>query len=233
MTPTARTPANAPGPFYVAANECISCGAPEAEAPGLIRFDEAHQSCYFYRQPVGPDETYRALSAMAVCCVGALRYADSETDILRRLARLQLTAQCDTPTRPSRSVPLTIVTFADRLHDAVGDETLVLVANKVAKALATVAPHVQVSSPTLQPKTLQASFGYTTAAKVGDGITVGRANDGTGRWLIVVTPHGPSFLGFAGALIDDALRSLPEISDRRWYSPAAWAGSRQWESFPL
>ena len=52
------------GDFYVAKGECITCGAPEAEAPDLMAFDEAAGSCYFGRQPSTPIEVqagYRAV----------------------------------------------------------------------------------------------------------------------------------------------------------------------------
>ena len=34
------TSSNVSGDFYVAKDECMGCGAPEAEAPDLIAFDE-------------------------------------------------------------------------------------------------------------------------------------------------------------------------------------------------
>jgi len=52
-----RTPLNAPGPFFTEKDCCISCRAPEAEAPDLMAFDEEGSSCYFRRQPVTPDES--------------------------------------------------------------------------------------------------------------------------------------------------------------------------------
>src|SRR5215217_5795088 len=50
-------PANAPGPFYSENDGCISCGAPNAEAPDLMGWYEerrgGHTSshCIFRRQP--------------------------------------------------------------------------------------------------------------------------------------------------------------------------------------
>jgi len=46
-----RTPSIAPGPFYVVKDQCISCGAPEMEAPMLMARDDVNCSCYFRRQP--------------------------------------------------------------------------------------------------------------------------------------------------------------------------------------
>ena len=44
-------------------HECISCGAPEFEARGLMAYDEEHSSCFFVRQPANPEEEYRAIRA--------------------------------------------------------------------------------------------------------------------------------------------------------------------------
>lgn len=59
---------------YVLKNSCITCGAPEAEAPDLMAFDERETSCYFRRQPIISDETYRAIRAVRVSCCEAVRY---------------------------------------------------------------------------------------------------------------------------------------------------------------
>ena len=61
--PKEATPSNAPGDFYVAKDECIACLAPEGEAPDLMGFDEAENSCFFRRQPATPDKLDRPRSA--------------------------------------------------------------------------------------------------------------------------------------------------------------------------
>jgi hypothetical protein len=70
-----RTPKNAHGSFCVFKDECISCRAKiEAEAPGLMAYDEDHSSCFFERQPTTPEEEYRAIRAVWASCCGAVRY---------------------------------------------------------------------------------------------------------------------------------------------------------------
>ena len=51
---------NAHGPFYVANGECISCGAPELEAPLLMSHDQTGH-CFFVRQPGSTEETNAAI----------------------------------------------------------------------------------------------------------------------------------------------------------------------------
>jgi hypothetical protein len=229
-----RTPANVEGPFYVQADQCTACGAPEAEAPALIRFDDVHQSCFFYRQPADAEDTYRAISAVAVCCVRALRYGGSDPDILRRLARLHLVSQCDSSTRAQSVEPLSIVTFSDAAHPADTKSRLIGVSETVATALAAVAPHLTVSTPEAPADADVISFSYSWTSSVpGHDVAVSSADDGTARWCVTVTREGAPLLDWAGGSIDDALRTIREFKDRRWYSPREWAGSRKWEPYPL
>ena len=86
--PVTRTPSNVPGPFYVAMDQCITCMAPEGEAPDLMAFDAVAESCYFKRQPVTPDEIDRAIRAVGVACCGALGYAGNDPIVLARFRAL-------------------------------------------------------------------------------------------------------------------------------------------------
>src|SRR5215471_1998896 len=80
---------NAPGPFLVHDGECITCRAPEAQAPDLMAHDEERGHCYFARQPSTPDETERACRAVWVSCCGAVQYEGSDPEILERVSALQ------------------------------------------------------------------------------------------------------------------------------------------------
>ena len=92
-------PENAPGPFYVKRDYCITCCLPEAEAPELVGFTdslplrESHR--YFARQPATPAETDSAIAAVCVCCCGALRYRGKDAGILSRLEQAGYRDQCD------------------------------------------------------------------------------------------------------------------------------------------
>jgi hypothetical protein len=86
---------NAPGPFYVANGECISCKAPEHAAPTLMGYEKAPDGktghCFFKKQPVGDEETRQAICAVQVACCAALRYAGNHPAILQELG----SEQCD------------------------------------------------------------------------------------------------------------------------------------------
>jgi hypothetical protein len=87
MADRERTPLNAPGPFYTEEDVCMSCGAPEAEAPDLMAFDAERGSCYFRRQPATPDELAQAIQAVCVACCHGVHYAGNDAEVLAELQR--------------------------------------------------------------------------------------------------------------------------------------------------
>ena len=91
-------PHNAPGPFYVVEDSCITCEAPESEAPDLMSHDAPdypHNShCYFKKQPETPAELDRAIMAVRVSCCGAVRYAGNNPNVLVRLAGSPSSPEC-------------------------------------------------------------------------------------------------------------------------------------------
>ncbi|PXY43586.1 hypothetical protein [Flavobacterium hydrophilum] len=89
----ARHELNASGDFYVEKNGCTLCGAPEAEAEGLIGHSE--NGCYFIRQPQTEEEIEQAINAIAVSCVSAVRYGGTDQKIIKRLYELDLATECD------------------------------------------------------------------------------------------------------------------------------------------
>jgi hypothetical protein len=91
-----RYPENSQGDFYVQNQVCISCGAPEAEAPDLIEHSKLEYGhCYFKKQPQTQDEIDRAINAVAVSCISGLRYGGKDEKILKRLYEIGEAEQCD------------------------------------------------------------------------------------------------------------------------------------------
>ena len=91
-----RYPENSKGDFYVENQVCITCGAPEYEAPDLIEHSKLEYGhCYFKKQPTTPAELNRAINAMAVSCISGVRYGGKDKTILKRLSELGLQTECD------------------------------------------------------------------------------------------------------------------------------------------
>ena len=86
-------PNNVPGDFYVQCESCIHCGAPEAEAPDLMEM--THTGCYFKKQPETEEETERAINALTVSCISAVRYRGTNKEILMRIIDLGGKEECD------------------------------------------------------------------------------------------------------------------------------------------
>ena len=84
---------NVPGDFYVQCNSCIHCGAPEAEAPDLMEMTGT--GCYFKKQPETEEEIERAINALAVSCISAVRYRGTDKNILNKIANLGYQSECD------------------------------------------------------------------------------------------------------------------------------------------
>lgn len=81
----ARSPLNAPGPFYSCDN-CLACGLPEIEAPELLApLEGDNYTTYFVKQPETAEEVEHACLAIRVCCVDDLRYGGQDRAIIERL----------------------------------------------------------------------------------------------------------------------------------------------------
>jgi len=92
----ARVPENVPGDFYVEANVCLQCCLAHAEAPDLMNDAEVDfEECYFRRQPNTEAEVQRAINAIWVSELSALRYGGTDQAILLRLHEIGHGHCCD------------------------------------------------------------------------------------------------------------------------------------------
>ena len=77
--------------FYVDPVECMGCGAPPLEAPGLMAFAEKESGCWqcsFVKQPKGREEEDQACKAVWASCCGAAAYRGKDKRIIERIAVL-------------------------------------------------------------------------------------------------------------------------------------------------
>jgi hypothetical protein len=91
-----RVPKNSPGDFYVMAGLCTCCCLVHGEAPELMNDStQPFHECYFRRQPQSPDEIERAINAICVSEMCALRYGGADQAIIGRLRERGCARQCD------------------------------------------------------------------------------------------------------------------------------------------
>jgi hypothetical protein len=87
---------NAPGDFYVEAGCCMSCCLVHGEAPELLNDPgEPFRECYFRRQPRTAEEVERAIDAICLSEMAALRYGGTDPEIIDKLRRRGMAEQCD------------------------------------------------------------------------------------------------------------------------------------------
>jgi len=222
--PEGRYPLNTPGPFYVQHACCIGCGAPEAEAPELMAFDETETSCYFRRQPTTPDETYHAIRAVWASCICAVRYSGRDPDVLRRLAELGEASACDHPPAPlPEPLVRTHVTFqyqVDARHPGQENHGQEIAAGMIAGL---VARHA--GAKATQPRYQGTAWTFrVTIWEWARPIEVrGQpVQDAEQTWLLQFKVLAGDLLPAYAFGIDDSLRADPHYTMIRWYTEHDW-----------
>ena|SRR5882672_10820673 len=99
-----RDPDNAPGPFYVVKDTCITCSVPVELAPKTIKYrikpcetdpNGCAEHCFVSRQPETPEEIATMIEVVRYSCIAAYRYCGTDPEILRRLVEAGCSEQCD------------------------------------------------------------------------------------------------------------------------------------------
>ena len=105
MTPKPRFephPNSAPGDFYVAKGECVTCGFPHVIAPELIGWaDDKKSHCIWNKQPQTPSELAQAMAVLEGQEFTCHRYAGIDAGILERAP----SGCCDYPLQRSPVQP--------------------------------------------------------------------------------------------------------------------------------
>jgi hypothetical protein len=235
---------NAAGDFYVENGQCITCLAPEHAAPALMGFHkdptgsnrESH--CYFARQPQSQDEIYRAIRAVWSGCCGALRYAGTDPEVIRRLTDLGLEGQVDArPLNQDRPVlyrqPRVVrdhVTFTVMGGGIDAPAVMAVVAKWLVGSRS---PFGSVTDVESHADSARVTYSWYEKVR-GMLLTVKRSQDGPESWLLIVGT-GDGHVGTMGIsfLVDDCLRGDHRVSAIRWYTRDDWnAGHTRWTSLP-
>ncbi len=203
-----RTPRNAPGPFYVLKDSCISCGAPEGEAPELIGYDEEASSCYFKRQPATPVETYRAIRAVWASCCGALEYDGPDPAIHRRTS-------ADAPVR-------SCVTFTVGSEACSSERILALVSGWLGNLA-----HGSARRHPGPEHRIQYSWSEITPGVFFDLSPIAAPPN---RWRFLIGPPSSPARTGAALRLDDCFSALAFAYDIRWSTESS---PEEWSPHPL
>jgi predicted nucleic acid-binding Zn-ribbon protein len=211
-----RNPRNAPGPFYVLADSCISCGAPQAQAPELVAGCGSEGGCYFRKQPETQEEIDAAIRATFVSCIEVYRYGGEDPEIRRRLAELGYASLCDNPIEGVAEVVRDRVRFT---FDATHAATL------AAQILAWVSernPNGACTEPVVGDAE-EAAFEHTHSAKYAMPLVYRLTRLPTGRWLLVKGHRDP---WLHDLLVSHGAREL------RWFSEKELAAGAEGRLLP-
>lgn len=89
---------NVPGPFYVQADCCITCGVPVELAPEMFMWenpDAPHPSCFVYRQPETLTELVKMVDVMGQTEMDCIRFRGDYPEMRHLLIENGHAQQCD------------------------------------------------------------------------------------------------------------------------------------------
>ncbi|MBO9562811.1 MAG: ferredoxin [Niastella sp.] len=210
-----RHPENAEGDFYSMDGVCISCGAPEAEAPKLIEHsvkDGGH--CHFKRQPQTPEEVEQAIQALAVSCIASIRYGGKDEAILKRLYEMGLGSECDHEPVDNYSL-----LAWDKAHFRYTG-SLTKFYNRLVDELVKGWSHLKLRIiPMVSAKKDHFEFSYSWA-KEAMPVTISVCIRESGLWELQIATSGEyqlQTLRHVAITINYLLRHEQEIEDITWY----------------
>jgi hypothetical protein len=200
------------GDFYIRNGECITCGAPQAEAPDIIEHGmDGH--CYFKKQPQTETELDQAINAMMVSCISALRYGGTEEKILKRLYEDGMADLCDNIPEGKYSILV-----RDRVSfnfEGLMDE----LANFLIAKFTSMGAHVRIENVTNN------HIDHFSFVKRWAGGHSGLMYDCTrktddGYSLQICTEKGKTIneITGIGALLHDFLKVDPRITNIKWFA---------------
>jgi len=207
------------GDFYINNGDCISCGAPQAEAPDLIEHGKEDGHCYFKKQPQTEKELDQAISALMVSCINALRYGGTEEKILKRLYENGLADLCDH--LPQEKYHVVIRDRVSLNFDGSIDE----LADLLIQKFVSIGPHI-----TLEKMTYDGSRHFSFIKRWTGGsrglIYSCSKEDDDSYTLQITLKKGKINEGMIGAaaLLHDFLKKDDRITNIKWFALNSPAG---------
>jgi hypothetical protein len=200
------------GDFYINNGDCISCGAPQAEAPDIIEHGKGGH-CYFKKQPHTETELDQAISALMVSCISALRYGGTEEKILKRLYEDGLSDLCDQI--PQEKHPVLIRDQVSFNFDGHIDELAAFLIQKYTS----IGPHVKLGK-FASDGDRQFSFVKRWTGGANSLVYSCNKKDDDSYILQIGAEKGIKFHGMIGTawLLHDFLRIDSRITNIKWFA---------------
>jgi ferredoxin len=201
------------GDFYINNGDCISCGAPQAEAPDIIEHgSDGH--CYFKKQPQTEIELDQAIGALMVSCISALRYGGTEEKILKRLYEDGLSELCD-------RIPIEKYTILIRDRVSLNfDGRIDELASFLIQKYISIGTHVKVEKVKSDGSH---HFSFVKRWTGGANALIYNCDkrDDGGYTLKIGTENEKEFGGMIGnaCLLHDFLKTDSRITNIRWFTP--------------
>lgn len=227
-------PENAPGPFYVEQDCCITCGVPMEIAPDIFDWSANQSHCFVRRQPATADELDRTLQAMWSAEAECIRYRGADPLLADRIAQFGLGRNCDNFPGGPRPDPRTRATF----QSARDGDTPESLAARLRAFLSREQPDRYLPydvrpARRWRPATVRFSWDKPLAAPIGRRAHYNDVRFGHGpgpNRFNAVTASGLRGAAISLALlVHDWLRDEEKAGDIRWFARRGdWASSSGW-----
>ncbi len=231
---------NVAGPFYVVDGCCTACDVPMTEAPDLFAYDETEQGfhCFVKRQPENKTELRAMLSTIWSAEFACVRYRGSDSDILRRLAEMQLAHLCDEQTasniEPVFRNKVTFDAASVEDHRLTAHDLVVSFQNHLRSLDS--ARHSLALDDRFMFKFRPIIFGKGTASLSFSWfdenyhmVEACELNDHGARWLMHHSVNEKPGSRAVSRQIENWLVGDGRFCSFRWYTAEEWNGSKNWQ----
>jgi len=218
-------PKNVSGVFYVVNGCCTACGVPDALAPALFAYDQDNH-CYVRRQPATVEELESTLDVIVGQELGCIRYRGKDEDILRRLAEVGESAQCDEA--PPKGIVAGLrnhVTFQAGSSDVSPFSSRLLLEELRRYVVGRRQKKIQATSFT--ESSGEASLSIWWVKEQRHAVIVRQLSMDEPKWLLRHTDH----IGLS-RLVDEWLKHDSRFINVQWFTQNDWYGAKHWRPRP-
>ena len=225
-------PKNVAGPFYVEYGCCTACDVPMQEAPNHFAYD-ADDHCYVCRQPQSDDETTDMIGTAWMAEFQCIRYRGNDTEVLRRLAELDLRDLCDTQP-PARIKPVIRNHVQLTIVGTPAIESSQQLANEFAGHLISQNNEWrQFKTKPIHPSGNSCSLEFSWYDDHFHSIVFAGVADSQSDWHIGYPLKNDLGDRGVGNVVSFWLNTNADrFTDIRWYTDSDWHGHKLWQSTP-